>query len=501
MQKIPVIILPGIGQSRVQVVDENGQAVRDAWPLSVEAEQVLGPLKGPLMKMMLFRRDGGFSDAAARVISSLVDDLTSLPDGTSKYPLKAQRWEFPVSEYDEKQKNYLDRMVPCRFLIDAIGAENIFFFAYHSFGDAYAIADELDGYIQAVKARTGSEKVHLMPVSLGGVLALAYLDRYCEKGDVDRVISVAAVWGGTHLTADIMEANFDWSDPKQTLKALGKNTEETFSGIIDMLPGGVAETTLTKCAEALSEAIAVNSTMMWGTVPRDRYLLLRQKYLLDGKHDKILADADRLHRLHVENQEFADRLKQAGVEMFLLCGYGKRLFALCGSGDVLSDGIVDTASASLGAKCAPVGQTFAVENRPTLSPDGMVDAASCLYPDSTWFFAGQGHDAFAGNDVALRLCARIASDPAFSGVDSDPAFPRFNGSRDLRKLEKTELPRLKELAESELTDQQKTERQALLQAYDVLCRKTLLTGNGETDALQKRMASFLAGLSAGNPEA
>ena len=495
MQKTPVIILPGIGQSRVQVVDENGQAVRDAWPLSVEAEQVLGPLKGPLMKMMLFRRDGGFSDAAARVIASMVEDLTSLPDGSSKYPLKAQRWEFPVSEYDEKQKKYLDRMVPSKFLVEAVGAENVFFFSYHSFGDAFGIADELDAYIQSVKARTGSEKVHLMPVSLGGVLALAYLDRYCEKGDVDRVISVAAVWGGTHLTSDIMDANFDWSDPKKTLHALGENTEKTFAGLLDMLPEGVAETTLTKCAEAIAGAIAVNSTMMWGTVPRDRYVVLRQKYLLDGQHEKILAAADRLHKLHVEQQDFVDRLRGAGGSLFLLCGYGKRLFALCGSGEVLSDGIVDTSSASMGAKCAPVGHTFEVSDSGTLSPDGMVDAATCLCPDSTWFFAGQGHDAFAGNDAALRLCARIASDPGFTGVKSDPAFPQFNGARDLRKLEKTELPRLMALDDEELTEQQRAKKAELLEEYDALCRKTILTGNSETDALRARMAAFLAELS------
>ena len=51
-EQFPVIILPGIGQSRVQVIDESGNAVRDAWPISADAEKLMGPLKGPLMKMM-----------------------------------------------------------------------------------------------------------------------------------------------------------------------------------------------------------------------------------------------------------------------------------------------------------------------------------------------------------------------------------------------------------------------------------------------------------------
>lgn len=491
-EQFPVIILPGIGQSRVQVIDESGNAVRDAWPISADAEKLMGPLKGPLMKMMLFRRDGGFSDAAARVVASLAEDLTSYPDGSTKYPLKADRWEFPLSEYDPKQRAYLNRMVPAERLAKAVGEENVFFFAYNSFGDAYQIAGELDSYIQQVKARTGSEQVHLMAVSLGGVLLLAYLDAFGKKGDVKRVVNVVAALGGTHLASDILEANFDLSDPKQLLHAMGKSTEETFSGLLDMLPEGVAEATLEKCAEALSETIAINSTMMWGTVPRDRYVFLKQKYLLDGDHAHIAADADRLHKIHVNQKEFFQPFIDAGLEIFSLCGYGKRLFPLCGSGEVLSDGIVDTASASLGAVCAIPGEALPEGYEPqnpaeenALSPDGCVDASACLYPQRTWFFANQGHDAMGGNDAALKLISRICSDDSFTGVASDPAFPRFNGTRNVKRMEREAAPAFFAINKETLSEEKRALYDTLLARYQAWEVQTVLDKDAqeETDKL------------------
>ena len=57
----PCIVLPGIGQSKVELLDKKGEKIKMAWPLDVNGDELMGKLKGPLMKMMLFRKDGGFS--------------------------------------------------------------------------------------------------------------------------------------------------------------------------------------------------------------------------------------------------------------------------------------------------------------------------------------------------------------------------------------------------------------------------------------------------------
>ena len=60
----------------------------------------------------------------------------------------------------------------------------LFFFAYNSFGQPYETAKALDSYIQNVKRLTGSDKVNLVPVSLGGSVATAYFDAYKERDDI-----------------------------------------------------------------------------------------------------------------------------------------------------------------------------------------------------------------------------------------------------------------------------------------------------------------------------
>ena len=74
----PVVIVPGIGQSKVVEVNEAGEALRTVWPLSFDTGALIDKMKGPFMKMMLFRRDGGFSDAAASAVADAVEDIESM---------------------------------------------------------------------------------------------------------------------------------------------------------------------------------------------------------------------------------------------------------------------------------------------------------------------------------------------------------------------------------------------------------------------------------------
>ena len=52
LQHTPCIVLPGIGQSKVELLDKKGEKVKMAWPLDVNGDALLGSLKGSLMKMM-----------------------------------------------------------------------------------------------------------------------------------------------------------------------------------------------------------------------------------------------------------------------------------------------------------------------------------------------------------------------------------------------------------------------------------------------------------------
>ncbi|MBQ6019277.1 MAG: hypothetical protein IJL26_03760 [Clostridia bacterium] len=429
---LPTVILPGIGQSLVKLLDAQGNPVKNAWPLSFDKERALAQLKGPLAKMMLTRRDAGFSDAVARLAEEVVEPLTMYPDGKNKYRLRPVRYDCAVAGYPEDEHRRVYRMVPMQGLADIVGEEKLFFFAYHSFGDLETLADELNVFIKNAKKLTGAPRVNLMPVSLGGVLMNAYFDKYAEEGDVHRVVNIVSAVGGTHVVADVLGHNVDSAAASDAAGIFGRKAAEYAEKMMRTVPAAVTEKTLHAGIDAVARKVLLNCTVVWGAVPADRYGALEKRYLSDGNRERVRKCASRMAEIHADYPAFLKRLADCGVEMYHICGYGLPLIPIVKTKNVLSDGMIDTALASLGAYCAPPGKMFSpgyvqknAEVRDAISPDRKIDASTCAQPDATWFFAEQEHEAIAYNPKALSLAVRLLSDDGFGSVYDDPEYPRF----------------------------------------------------------------------------
>lgn len=444
VKHIPCIILPGIGQSKVELVDKKGEKIKMAWPLNVNGEELLGKLKAPLMKMMLFRKDAGFSDKVASIVEEIADPIASTPDGKPKNRLRTVSYPYSVAQCSENEKRFIFKMVPLQKLGEIIGEENLFFFSYNPFGDLDDLVAELNDYVQFVKKETGSEKVNFVSVSLGGVLSLAYFERFGHLNDVNRVMYFVAALRGTYIVSDLLDGKIKPENAMSVIKTLaGEKTAESLGGLLQMLPEGVFEITIEKILDVLKKTVLLNSSSMWGLVPPERYEELSQKYISDKSHSKLKEKTDRLfkYRENIEN-EFSN-LEKNGVEFFAVCGYGLPLLPVVESEKMSSDGIINVSSASLGAVSADIGEKLLTESdngkkctnalHSHVSPDETLDASFGLWPERTWYFAGQSHDASAYNDKALEIATRVLSDTAFNSVYSDAELSQFGEMQDNRK--------------------------------------------------------------------
>ncbi len=438
----PCVILPGIGQSKVEMTDKKGEKIKMAWPIDIEGDEILGKIKGALMKMMLFRKDAGFSDKVASIVEEITDPIASLPDGSMKNNLRVVSYPQSLKECTADEKRYIYKMVPLQMLSERIGEENLFFFAYNSFGDTYETAKELSDYIDMVKEKTGSEKVNLVPVSLGGALSIAYFQLFSQKKDVSRVMYFVAALEGSQLIADIMAKDIITENGLAMIEMLADaKTAETVGGFLKIMPEGVFEATVNKALDALIRTVLANSLSMWGIIPPDRYPALADLYLSDKAHASLREKADRFYEYRLHFKEHVRELETQGVEFFAVCGYGLQLLALAKSNKLSSDGIIQISSTSLGAVSAPLGETLAelsgegrnCTEHQHLSPDGTIDAAFGQWPERTWYFAGQRHDDTAYNDKALTVAARVLSDNTFTDIYSDPELPQFGVAHDNRK--------------------------------------------------------------------
>ena len=432
----PCIVLPGIGQSKVELLDKKGEKIKMAWPLDVNGEELLGKLKAPLMKMMLFRRDAGFSDKLASLVAEAIDPVAVNPDGTMKNNVRVVTYPR-LSDCTEDEKRYIYKMVPMQKLTAVIGEENLYFFAFNSFGEPYKTARALDAFIQQVKEETGSDRVNLVPVSLGGALATAYFDAYGHKNDVKRVLYFVAALEGTHLIADVMEKNLSADDPLSLLELFAsRDAVEQLKGLTAMMPAGVLETALDKALDTLLTNTVCNCGMLWATVPPDRYEALAIRWLSDTKHAALRAMTDKYWNAQKNLRAIIAQRQAAGTEFFAITGYNRRLLPIAASDKVSSDGIIHTSSCSLGATTKPLGEFYTEEEAAEnlyISPDRTVDASTGFLPDATWYFKDQFHDATAYNDTALEIAKRVLSDDGFKDIYSDATLPQFGVASDNRK--------------------------------------------------------------------
>jgi pimeloyl-ACP methyl ester carboxylesterase len=484
------VIVPGIGQSKVDLVDEKGNRIKSAWPLDLKGEDLMGGLKGPLLKTMTFRRDMGLSDKLAEIVRKAAQPIAGTDEGDPVSRLRVVSYPYSVAECNEEEKRYIYKMVPLENLAEIIGEDHLYFYAYHSFGSVYDNAAGLDEFIQTVKTSTGHDKVNLIPVSLGGALATAYLDAYGDKGDVAKVLYFVAALNGSQIAGDVLSRNLLTDDVQPLLREIAGSNAKELSSILKMMPKGVPEKVVESLLDAVLDTVIIKSTMMWAIVPCQLYEGLRDKYLLDKRYDVLRAKTDRYHKAHENLKEMIDNLRQKGVGFYSICGYGKKFPPFVKSCHMSSDGTIDVFSTSLGAYCAPLGETLpedyvqkntyckdSAHNH--ISPDRTVDASSGFLPETTWYFLDQVHDDVAFNDIALELAKKILTDPEFDSVFADPRFPQFNNARNIRKIKYDLLPKAKAADRSKLFPGQLAVLDGALTRADAMFENTLAVDSSE----------------------
>ncbi len=430
----PCIIVPGIGQSKVDLLDKNNKRVKAAWPLELDTDDFISKLKKPLLKSVIFRRDMGFSEKIGEAVKDALYPVATDKDGVPENNLKIVEYNKSLAECTPEEKRYILKMVPMQKLCKIIGEENLYFFSFNSFGEPYKTADRLNDFIQQVKKEKKCDKVNLIPVSLGGVVSIAYLDKYAHQQDIKRVMYFVAALQGTYFISDTMEMNIKKENAASLIEFLtNKKTSDSITKITGLLPKKVKDKVLDSCFDSLSKTLLKNCAMMWGAVPPEKYLQLREKYI-DEKNQKVLAE--KTDKFFAAQKAFPEKIsdyKSMGIEFFAVAGYGLQLIPVLASDKINSDTIIPVKSASLGAESADLGQTLNREKTEYISPDNTVDASKSVIKDTVWFFKNQPHDDIAYNDTALDIAAHVLAYDDFNSVHSDEKFPRFANRSDNRK--------------------------------------------------------------------
>lgn len=431
----PCVIVPGIGQSKVELVDENGKKIKMAWQLDVDTDAIVNELKLPLIRSIILRSDLGLSAKMKGIISDIVEPIKTKDDGTMKNRVHVVDYPQSLADCTEGERNYIYRMVPTQKLTEIIGEDHMYFFAYNSFGEPYETARMLNDFIQQIKKEHNCDKVNLIPVSLGGAVSIAYFDAYGSQNDIDRVLYFVAALQGTPVISDLMSLNIK---PEQALSLVEflfpRKVAEMFGKILKMLPKKVSDRLMFSSVEGILENAILTCPSLWSTIPPTEYEKLAAKLISDKKYSVLKEKTDRFYKAQKNFPEYIRTLEAQGTKFFGIVGYNLQLLPIVKTDTVSSDGMINTASASMGATVAQLGKKLDKKaDGDYVSPDGTLDASTSLWKDTVWYFRDQQHDATAYNDTALAVAARVLSDESFTSVYSDPSLPRFGVVSDNRK--------------------------------------------------------------------
>ena len=453
----PVIIVHGMSQNNTYLVDENGEWVPDetgyvtGWPLELDVMPLIKTALPNMLLSIVTRRNIGLTDAmyeGTRNALSLIEK-----DNNGKYinNIEVPCYEMPMSELPEAVREEYYTFLPIQELSEIVGEDDVYYFGYDSLGDVMYETEKLHHYIHdVVLPKSPNGQVKLCHISLGGTIAINYLETYPEDYElIKKMVFVIPAIDGSDIIGDLFTGNLSVFYDDNTLyedllvTLLGETSLAYLLNIVlRILPDDVLKEALSGLANGLVDIAALRSTMIWALCPTAYYEEAKAMWL-EGNNDLagILEDVEYFMNARANFEENLFALRDTGCEIFNLACYDMNLFPICKEYRTKNaDRVIHAASPAMGATFADLGTTLGEGyeavgtycNDPShnhLSPDGVVDATTGLLPCTTWYFKAQAHEQLPENDVALGLAIRAMTDNNMKDVYSNPAYPQFNEGR------------------------------------------------------------------------
>ncbi len=390
---------------------------------------------------------------------NIIDENGNLPEN-----VVTPRCNYPVSQMTEEQYENFYRTIPCEEVIGDIGEDMLYCFNYSAFSFPYRNAEELNTFINdVVLAQTGKDKVVLVPMSMGASVVRAYLQEHGTEEKVARVVSIVGAWDGSDVIADLVEQKYAEDAPQKLYDGIvadliGEPWGYLVNGVLRIFPKATLRSVIDEILNSVIENLVMKTPSLLVMVPCERYESFR-KMRLEGNEE--LAYITEMTDKYYENQQHLEEtLKELnsehGVEFYYIAGYGLEFGGYSSDYEFFkfmesttttnSDEIIQISSTATGATFAKAGEQLdedylASHDSAYITPDKSVDLSTCYFPDNVWLFYGQKHE-LENNNTALKLAFELALGHITSSADCEDTFPRFNDSRDLKRLKRSYIPDL-----------------------------------------------------------
>lgn len=171
---------------------------------------------------------------------------------------------------------------------------------------------------------------------------------------------------------------------------------------------------------------------LWAVIPAENYNSAIS--FLFGKETEIPAELltkiENGRRVLERTDVTLHALQNAGVNLDVVAGYNRQMLPITASINEQSDGFQATRYSGIGATTVDVDKTLRTEarckngNHIHMEPGRTVDAATCYFPENTWFIKNHTHISFSEPTTAAFVAWLVFSDTQRT-VWQNENYPQF----------------------------------------------------------------------------
>lgn len=443
----PLVIVSGFGAVPLYLHPDSSSAVQVFAPSAKTIARNVSHLILPLIRFAFSKNWNRLADETHPYLAGIFADSLCDADGNSVHDVSVRTFPLSADHYpDLYLQDYRDEHGFVHTAIDTLGGENVYFFAYDWRLDPMDHANDLHAFIENVKSKTGKDQIVLAACSMGGAVTMAYLSKYGAEDIVTLLMENTAFQGisfvGKLFCGDY-EADLDTlAEYLMQFVSWPKSIKNLATKLLkhSRLTNALMEFILNmndhngeRIAHEVMYPVFGNMPGMWAFVAKNEYEAAKRNALDKEKNAVLIRRIDAYH--YTVQQHAKDLLDQAiasGCRVFMLVNYGQYGVPVSSARLECNDYLIDASLASGGAVCAKIGHTlpggYAQQvdcGHDHISPDGMIDASTCMYPEITWFVHNMGHlDYPYGSESAQFLMWFVRADRQYT-VHSDPRYPQF----------------------------------------------------------------------------
>ena len=319
--------------------------------------------------------------------------------------------------------------------------------------DPIEIAGEFKSFVDDIIDSTDCDEVGVMATCLGTNVITAYLAVYPEhaKQYIRGVAFDGSVVGGAEMLSEALSGKFniDAAAVNRILKdcgAIGMFNIDGFinttlemldrTGVLDAVIGKTKDWIYYKLVEGVTSALALSTFYTWPNYwacvsPEDYKTAKEYVFGPEGSEKRreyagLIAKLDNYDKLVRQRiPEILTTTVGNGVNFGVISKYGFQTLPICETNYLVSDQFASVGRSSFGATTGTIYNDLSddyIASRVEggfgryISPDGQIDASTCLFPNQTWFIKGSSHSNWS--DWELRHLYNIASSKEQLTIDN-----------------------------------------------------------------------------------